>query len=702
MAYDYHDEEILGKAYDQRLVRRLVTYARPYLRLIVVSVVILVVVAGAELALPYLTRLAIDDYIVATSRLLTPADAPPDVASPFIEKHRSDLVPVDADAGVGEAWFVRSKTLSGYDPREVARVREAGLIGERDYYLAERDVIERRELMREGYVPGEGVVGIPTDMLSQLSEEDLRAVRAEDFDGVGRIALIIIGILLGSFVVRLFQINMMELTSQRVMYDIRMQILSHLQRLSLSFFDKNPVGRLVTRATNDIEVLHEMFTSIVIMLLRDVFILIGVIVLMLRLNWRLALVSFAVLPFMAWATVVFSVKIRDAFREVRMRVAIINATLQESISGMRITQIFRREDESMRRFRKINHDNFLAAMRQIRVFAMFMPLMELASAIAIGLVIWYGGGQVLRTTLSLGTLVAFLSYVQMFFRPIRNLTERYSTMQQAMASSERIFMLLDNDDMIPEPEDPVIPEHAEGRIEFDDVCFAYVDDEYVLKHVSFKVEPGETVAIVGATGAGKTSIISLLERFYDVRSGRILVDGVDIRDMPKDLLRSRLGLVMQDVFIFAGDIKGNIRLGNDDVGDDDLERIACHVHADHFIERLPGGYDEEVRERGSTLSTGQRQLLAFARALAFDPLVLILDEATSNIDTETERLIQDALVRLLEDRTSIVIAHRLSTIQHADRILVMHNGRICEEGTHQELLAERGYYYRLYELQYKG
>jgi ATP-binding cassette subfamily B protein/subfamily B ATP-binding cassette protein MsbA len=700
MAHDYHDEEILGKAYDQRLVGRLLTYVKPYLRLVVVSVVILIAVAGAELALPYLTRLAIDDYIVATSRLLTPGDAPN--AQAFIEAHRSDLVPSEQPGAAGETYFIRSKTLSSYDPREVARIRDAGLIGETDYYLADASVVEDRGLMRSGFVPAGDYVGIPFGLLEDLPEDDLRAVRASDFAGVGRIALVIIAILLGSFVVRLVQINMMELTSQRVMYDIRIEVLRHLQRLSLSFFDKNPVGRLVTRATNDVEVLHEMFTSIVIMLLRDVFILIGVVVLMLRLNWRLALVSFAVLPFMAWATVVFSVRIRDAFREVRMRVARINASLQESISGMRVTQIFRREDESMRRFRGINHDNFLAAMRQIRVFAMFMPLMELASAIAIGLVIWHGGGQVLRTTLSLGTLVAFLSYVQMFFRPIRNLTEQYSTMQQAMASSERIFMLLDNDDVVPEPETPRFPVRRDGRIEFDDVCFAYVDDEWVLKHVSFAVEPGETVAIVGATGAGKTSIISLLERFYDVRSGRILVDGVDVRDMPKDYLRSQLGLVMQDVFIFAGDIKGNIRLGNDEVTDEDLKRIASHVHADHFIERLPGKFDEEVRERGSTLSTGQRQLLAFARALAFDPLVLILDEATSNIDTETERLIQDALLRLLEGRTSIVIAHRLSTIQHADRILVMHHGRICEEGTHQELLAKRGYYYKLYELQYKG
>jgi ABC-type multidrug transport system fused ATPase/permease subunit len=367
---------------------------------------------------------------------------------------------------------------------------------------------------------------------------------------------------------------------------------------------------------------------------------------------------------------------------------------------MLVTQIFRREPESYSRFAEINHANFLAAMRQIKVFASFMPLMELASAIAIGLVVWYGGGKVVRSTLSLGTLVAFLAYVQMFFRPIRNLAEQYGTMQQAMASSERIFLLIDNDQIIPEPEAPRDLEEVEGRIAFEGVSFSYDGEEKVLCDVTFSVEPGETVAIVGATGAGKTSIISLIERFYDIQDGRITLDGVDIREMNKAFLRSHLGLVMQDVFIFAGDIKGNIRLGNGEITGERIREVAEHVHADRFIERLPRGYDEEVHERGSTLSTGQRQLLAFARALAFDPKILILDEATSNIDTETEHLIQDALVRLMEGRTSIVIAHRLSTIQHADKILVMHRGKIREVGNHQELLAKRGYYYRLYQLQY--
>ncbi|MFH1502549.1 MAG: ABC transporter ATP-binding protein [Candidatus Eisenbacteria bacterium] len=734
MEHDYHDEETLGKPYDSRLVRRLLGYVRPYRRYVAVAVVILVFVAGAELTLPYITRLAIDDYIVATSRVVELGVAPSAFATEFVRDHAADMVPVSAPlpqmssqsvpgaaarnvSGESEPgapaepvrgvldesptrYAVSSKTLSGYDPREVLRATDEGLIGGAYYYLAGVGAASRAGLDPDAFPSAGDRLVIPVERLSELSSEQRWMLREDDFGGVARVSILMVIIMAVSFGLTVLQINMMELTSQKVMYDIRMKVLKHVQGLSLSFFDKNPVGRLVTRATNDVEVLHEMFTSIVIMLLRDAFILVGVIILLLRLNWRLALVSFAILPFMAWATAAFSVRIRDAFREVRIRVAKINASLQENISGMRVTQIFRREPESYRRFAGINHDNFLAAMRQIKVFASFMPLMELASAIAIALVIWYGGGKVVRSTLSLGTLVAFLSYVQMFFRPIRNLAEQYGTMQQAMASSERIFLLLDNDQVIPETDSPRRPERVEGRIAFEGVTFSYDGSEDVLRDVSFTVEPGETVAIVGATGAGKTSIISLIERFYDIQKGSITLDGVDLRDMEKAFLRSNLGLVMQDVFVFAGDIKGNIRLGNTGVSDERLREVAQFVHADAFIERLPGAYDEEVHERGSTLSTGQRQLLAFARALAFDPRILILDEATSNIDTETEHLIQDALLRLMEGRTSIVIAHRLSTIQHADKILVMHKGKIREEGTHQELLAKRGYYYTLYQLQY--
>jgi ABC-type multidrug transport system fused ATPase/permease subunit len=724
MTPDYHDETT-GKPYDARLVKRLLVFIRPYRRTVAAAVAILILVAGFELAFPFLMRSAIDDYIVATTRILLADDSSAPVegavsavtrggpgseaaalVAGFVSEHRDDLLPVD-DFGSrwegtrpAKAYLVTTKDLSGYDPREVARASELGIILEDSYYSAARERTERAGLAPDEFVVAGDRIALPGDVLAALSPEQIRILREDDFRGVGRITLIILVILAVSFGFTLLEINMMELTSQRVMYDIRMKVLKHMMKLSLSFFDKNPVGRLVTRATNDVQVLHEMFTSIVTTLLRDLFVLVGVVIVLLRLNWRLALVSLTVLPFMAWATAAFSVRIRDAFREVRVKVAKINAMLQESIGGMRVTQIFAHEEESLRRFSGINHENFLAAMKQIRAFAMFMPLMDLAGSTAIGLVIWYGGGSVIRNTLSLGTVVAFLAYVQMFFRPLRNLAQQYGTMQQAMASSERIFMLLDNDQVILDPEKPVRPDTIEGRICFENVSFSYVEGEQVLRDVSFTVEPGETVAIVGATGAGKTSIISLIERFYDVEEGRISLDGIDLRRMDRSFVRSHIGLVMQDVFLFAGDIGGNIRLGNQAIDDDRLREMAQYVNADAFIERLPGGYDEEVHERGVTLSTGQRQLLAFARALAFDPTILILDEATSNIDTETEHLIQEALVRLMEGRTSIVIAHRLSTIQHADKILVMHHGKIREVGTHHDLLSRRGYYYRLYQLQY--
>lgn len=701
MTHDHHDETT-GKPFDARLVRRLLVFIRPYRRTVAAAVAILILVAGFELAIPFLVRSAIDDYIVTTTRILLAEDE----SSGFVSKHRDDLLPVD-DLGSRwegdrppKAYLVTARDLSGYDPRSVARASELGIILERSYYTATRDKIILAGLLPEEFVVAGDRVALPRDVLATLSPEQIHILREGDASGLGRIAIIILVMLVISFGFTLLEINMMELTSQRVMYDIRMKVLRHMMRLSLSFFDRNPVGRLVTRATNDVQVLHEMFTSIVTMLLRDLFVLIGVVIVLLRLNWRLALVSLAVLPFMAWATAAFSVKIRDAFREVRVKVAKINAMLQESIGGMRVIQIFAHESESLRRFSGINHENFLAAMKQIRTFAMFMPLMELASSTAIGLVIWYGGGSVIRNTLSLGTVVAFLSYVQMFFRPLRNLAQQYGTMQQAMASSERIFMLLDNDQMVLDPDEPVRPETVEGRISFESVSFSYVEGEQVLRDVSFTVEPGQTVAIVGATGSGKTSIINLIERFYDVEEGMVTLDGIDIRQMDRSFLRSHIGLVMQDVFIFAGDIGGNIRLGNQEIDGERLREMARHVNADTFIDRLPGGYDEEVHERGATLSTGQRQLLAFARALAFDPTILILDEATANIDTETEHLIQQALVRLMAGRTSIVIAHRLSTIQHADKILVMHGGKIREAGTHLDLLSQRGYYYHLYQLQY--
>lgn len=469
----------------------------------------------------------------------------------------------------------------------------------------------------------------------------------------------------------------------------------------MGFFDKTPVGRLVTRVTNDTETLNEMYTSVLVNLFKDVFMLAGIIIVMFKMNWRLALVTFTVIPLIVAATVVFRIKARDAYREVRTRLARINATLSENISGMKVIQIFNREAKQYEEFDEINRAYYNASMRELKVYAVFRPVMDFLASFALSVLIWYGGGSVLRGNLEFGVLFAFVNYINTFFQPISDLTEKYNILQSAMASSERIFQLLDTKPAIVNAENPVRVKKLRGEIEFKNVWFAYNEGEWVLKDVSFKIEPGETVAFVGATGAGKTSIMSLINRFYDIQKGEILIDGINIKDIALEDLRSNIGMVLQDVFLFTGDVASNIRLNNEGITDDRIREIAEYVNAAKFIESLDGGYYAEVKERGATLSTGQRQLLAFARALAFDPSILVLDEATSNIDTETEQLIQDALLKLIKGRTTIVVAHRLSTIQHADKIIVLHKGRVREIGNHQELLAKRGIYYDLYRLQYK-
>ena len=546
-----------------------------------------------------------------------------------------------------------------------------------------------------------------------------------DLAGLDRIALAFLGILLGSFALEYLQTWVLQMTGQRIMFDMRMQIYGHLQRIDVQFYDRNPVGRLMTRVTTDVDVLNDMFTAGVVSIFGDVFTLLGIMIVLLWMDWRLALLAFSVLPLIVIVTQWFRRHVRESYRTVRLWIARINAFLQEHITGMSTVQLFRRETRSFDRFDEINRRHRDANVESIFYYAVFYPAIEVIGALAAALLIWFGGGWTMGGTLTLGSLVAFLLYSQRFFRPISDMSEKFNVLQAAMASSERIFKLLDCADCdrvgargsrlearngagsveatspeSPEPRAPS-PESGRGHIVFDHVWFAYGGEDYVLKDVSFEVRPGERVGVVGATGAGKSTLINLLLRFYDVSRGRILVDGVDVRELPLDELRRLFSLVLQDVYLFSGTIADNIRLGNQAISDDDVRSAAATVHANRFVERMPLGYESPVAERGATLSVGQKQLLSFARALAFDPRILVLDEATSSVDTETELLIRDALHVLMAGRTTIAIAHRLSTIQDMDKILVLHRGELRESGSHQELLAARGLYFKLYQLQYK-
>jgi ATP-binding cassette, subfamily B, multidrug efflux pump len=514
------------------------------------------------------------------------------------------------------------------------------------------------------------------------------------------VALLFLLALVAGFVVRFAQSYVLQMTGQRVMRDMRLRLFAHLQQLHVGYFDANPVGRLMTRVTSDVEAVNELFTSGLVTVFGDLFTLIGIMGVMLTLNWRLALVTFAVIPFFFAVTQWFRRGARQSFREVRTWLARINSFLQENLTGMTVVQLFRREERNRGAFASINRGHADANLKSVFYYAVFYPAIEFLAILAAALILLYGGGRVLAGALSIGALVAFIQYSERFWRPISDLSEKFNLLQAALAAAERIFALADAPVAIAAPAEPRALPYVRGRVAFDRVWFAYQGEDWVLKDVSFAVEPGRSVALVGATGAGKTSIISLLARFYDHQRGLISLDDTDVRRLDPKRLRAALAVVLQDVHIFSGTIASNIRLGTP-ISDERVRAAAEAVSLHRFIESLPQGYNTEVRERGATLSVGQKQLLSFARALAHDPRVLILDEATSSVDTETEALIQDALRRLLRGRTAIVVAHRLSTVQDVDQILVLHKGRIRERGTHQELLAERGLYWRLYQLQYK-
>ncbi len=605
MAETVHEEEVLGKAYDSHLMRRLLQYLRPYRGVVTLAFIAIFFYGVLQAVPPYLLKLEVDCYLDPTGRRQMP------------------------------------------------------------HFL-------------------------------------LRLLSPNPLTGVLQIAfLLLLPCIFLAFFFEFGQDYAMQLVGQKVMYDLRNQIFAHLQRLQLSYYDRNPVGRMVTRVTSDVDVLNDLFSSGVVAIFGDFFTLLSILAVMLTVNWKLALLAFAVLPFIVLTTIAFRKAVRESYRRIRVAIARINSYLQEHITGMATLQLFNHEERSFEEFEDINRAHMKAYKDSILAYGLFYPAVEFLGVVAVAIIIYRGGLMNLHGLVTLGTAMAFIQYSQRFFRPIQDLSDKYNLLQSAMASSERIFKLLDTPVTIQDPEHPTPLKDVQGRVEFQNVSFAYQDKHWVTENVSFTIQPGETVAVVGHTGAGKTTLTSLLLRFYDLTEGQVLLDGIDIRSLRLRDLRRNFGMVLQDAFLLSGTIASNIRLGNDSITEEQMRNAARQVNILEFIESLPGGFDEPVKERGVTLSVGQKQLLSFARALAHDPKILILDEATSSVDTETEALIRDALRGLLHNRTALVVAHRLSTIQNANKIVVMHKGRVRELGTHRELIERRGIYYKLYQLQYK-
>lgn len=707
MSQDYLTrEDDLGKVYDSRIMNRLYRYARPYTGWLLLALLLAAFMSGTHILLPYLSKIGIDSYIVVSGKMLDLSMYSTDEKDDIVERYRGRL------HAVSDTGFVIREGIMERSDR--ARFDRDGALQKGTVYLldiARYDEDTGRMLhtrMRDGSLPVTATRDpdhffIRSEDLYLLDADVRSSIRRPDLVSVRNIAFIYFAILIVSLGIMFSQVYLMAWIGQKIMFDIRMELFEHIQRLPIRFFNNQPVGRLVTRVSNDVNVLNEVFTSILVEMLKNLLMLVGIIVIMLKLAPNLALVTFCVLPPMIAVTWIFKKKMREAYRLVRKKIALINATISEHISGIKVIQVFARERTHFNKFKDINDQAYRANMKELITHSLFSPFVVFLENLGIALILYYGGGQVVRNTVTLGTLVAFLSYLSMFFGPVRDIAEKFNILQAAMASSERIFQLLDIKDEQDEDRNTVLINEGElkGDIEFKNVWFAYNNEEWVLKDVSFSVKAGETVAFVGATGSGKTTIINLLTRFYRIQKGEILIDGRKLETYEKGFIRKNMAMVLQDVFLFAGDIRSNIRLNNHDVTDDKIYHVAQQVNANRFVERLTGGYGHVIKEGGATLSQGQRQLLAFARALAINPSLLILDEATANIDSETEQWIQKGLDYLLRNRTALVVAHRLSTIKKADNIIVIHHGRICETGTHKMLLAKRGIYYKLYQLQFK-
>jgi ATP-binding cassette subfamily B multidrug efflux pump len=655
--FGYSEETHLGKPYDLKLLRRLYPFTRPYRWLLVGSIGLVIFITLLDLALPYVTKIAIDRYIV----------------------------PRQTAAGTSSSGSTQSKIrylgLQSDDPAIMAVVRK---------YPQDFKIEGSR-------------VRIAYDDLGHLNREDLAVLRKGDLTGIGWATLVFLALVLFDFVFNFVQVQIMEYTGQLIMHDLRVRVFDHIQSLSLSFFTRNPVGRLVTRVCNDVQNMYELFTSVISFVFTDLFLLAGIAVMLLGLNWKVALVSFTVIPLVALASMNFSSRAREVFRILRIKIAEINTRFGESIGGIDVIQLYGQEDANYRAFEGLNHENYLAGMQQIHIMAVFLPVVEILGTWALAIVIVYGGSQVIGGGLSLGALVAVMSYLKMFFRPIRDLAEKYNLLQNAMASAERIFLILDTRNDVPDPL-PVPaarPErlHRLEELTLDHVSFQYLPGEPVLRNICLTVQAGETVAVVGPTGSGKTSLIGLMMRFYDPTGGRVLINGQDIRKFRASSVRSKMALVMQDPFLFSGTVRDNIFQGRTDLSEEEIQRILWASNCASLVEHLPMGLDTLLSEGGSSLSSGERQLISIARAFAQGPQLILFDEATSYVDSQTETKIQEALSQLMQQRTTLMVAHRLSTVRQADRIIVLHRGQIIETGTHSELLARKGFYYRLHTVQ---
>ncbi len=681
----------MEKSMKGNVLGRLLRYAKPYWRSIMVVFLLVLAITGFELLRPVLVGDAIDTYIDGYDR-------------PYIQVEKMQKGAVS----YGEIYL--SRKFSKQEMETGNRTYYQLYLYKDQYYMFEnvtktiqKELSNNPEQLNKTATLGDGELTITIDGTDYagklLHKQQLKELRRQDFAGIKRIAILYLVILLASFGCNFAQTWLLQLTGQNIIYNIRQEVFEHIHKLSLHFFDVTPVGRIVTRATNDVEALNEMYTNILVKLFKNLVKIIGLAAVMLSINIRMSLYAFILLPFIVFLTFLFKKISRATYRIARTKLTAINTYLSEHISGMKLIQIFAREQEKYKEFEGKSRDLYKANYREMMVFAIFRPAIYLLSVFALVIIIWAGGRSYFRGLISIGTLYIFIQYIGSFFEPIQEIAEQFSTLQSAMASAEKIFTILDEEITVKNTSNPVTLPAVHGRIEFKHVWFAYIEEDWILKDVSFVIEPGEKVAFVGATGAGKSSILNLIGRYYDIQKGEILMDGVNIKEIDLDVLRGAIGQVQQDVFLFTGDIKSNIRLRSEEISETKVEEAARYVNADAFIQKLENGYDEPVTERGATLSAGQRQLLSFARTLAFDPKILVMDEATANIDTETEQLIQEALEKLMSDRTTIMVAHRLSTIQHADQIMVMHKGRIRERGTHQELLNQDGIYKKLYELQ---